>query len=530
VSRGIARRVAACATLAMIASLFAAPTATGAVDVYRPFSADSYWNTPLPTTAPTDERSQAIIDFLKADSSHPYLRVIGTESSGGWGEPIFWTKPTDPVYNVVATRYTLPKEFASVRIPVSARVPVTSDAQMTIYDMEKGAVYKLQKAVYNAATDRWSAGGGSFYYLGSNGLHGSLPESNDKRNSGHRGNPPSLHAVRWDEIQSGSIDHMLKIAVNTAHQDHVWPMTGSDGDSTNPSAPPQGARLRIKASVDLSRLGLTPPALVIARALQDYGAVVGDSSGGPTALKVENTVLEGRGWLWNGVLSATALQEIPFDMFEVVKHGYKPQAQSPSPTPTPSPSPSPSPSPAPGPTPSPSPTPNPVPSPTPTATPTPSPSPSPAPTSTVELPAVADTFVDSSYPMASFGSRDRMRTRGGSVINGLVGFNAPTGVKISKATLKFYSMSSAPGVVVRSTGTSWSEGIVNWAGAPLMGASVASSGPIAGNSWVAIDVTSYLASGGKASFYLTNTTSTVASFSSKEGPAALAPRLVVSTN
>ncbi|HYN36257.1 MAG TPA: hypothetical protein VEV82_04705, partial [Actinomycetota bacterium] len=272
----------------------------------------------------------------------------------------FWTNPSDPVYNVVATRYTLPIEFASVRIPMAARVPATSDAQMTIYDMEKGAVYKLQKASYNATTDKWSAGGGSYYYLASNGLHGSLTDSNDRRNSGHRGNPPSLHAVRWDELQSGSINHMLKIAVNTANQDHVWPMVGSDGDSTNPSSPPQGARLRIKPSVDLSKLGLSPPALVIARALQDYGAIVGDSSGGPAALKVENTVLEGRGWLWNGVLSANSLQAIPFEMFEVVKLGYKPQAtQGLGSNPSPSPDASPSPSPTPSPTATPSPTPSP---------------------------------------------------------------------------------------------------------------------------------------------------------------------------
>ena len=515
-SRGIAlSRIAACATMAMIAALVAAPTANGATGVFRAFSSDSYWNTPLPAQAPVDERSRSIIDFLKTDSSHPYLRVIGTESSGGWGEPIFWTKPTDPVYNVVATRYSLPPEFASVRIPVAARVPATSDAQMTIYDMDKGVVYKLQKAVYNAVTDKWSAGGGSYYYLSSNGLHGSLAESNNRRNSGHRGNPPSLHAVRWDELQSGSINHMLKIAVNTAHQDHVWPMTGSDGDSTNPSAPPQGARLRIKPSVDLSKLGLSPPALVIARALQDYGAVVGDSSGGPAALKVENTVLEGRGWLWNGVLSANSLQSIPFEMFEVVKHGYKPEvAQAPAPLPTVSPSPTPSPTASASPAPSPSPSPS--------STPSPSPSPS---TTSVDLAPTADTFVDSSYPRANFGTRDRLRARAGSIINGLMSFNVPAGANVSRATLRLYSLTSAPGVTVRPATTSWSEGSVSWAGAPLMGSAIASSGPIAANSWVSIDVTSYLASGGKASFYLTNGSTTLATFSSKEGPATLVPKL-----
>jgi hypothetical protein len=39
-------------------------------------------------------------------------------------------------------------------------------------------------------------------------------------------------------------------------------------------------------------------------------------------IKVENTVAEGRGWLWKGVLSSAALSKIPLSSFEVVKLGY----------------------------------------------------------------------------------------------------------------------------------------------------------------------------------------------------------------
>lgn len=504
-SRFASLRLAAatCATIALAGALTSTPTANAAVAVPRAFSATSYWNTPLPAGAPVDTRSASIIDFLKTDSSHPYIRVIGTESSGGWGEPIFWAKPTDPVYNVIATRYTLPPEFRSLRIPAAARVPATSDAQMTIYDLERGAVYKLQKAVYNATTDRWSAGGGSYYYLGSNGLHGSLDESDNASNSGHRGNPPAVHAVRWDEIQAGSIDHVLKIAVNTANRDHVWPMVGSDGDSTSPAAPPQGARLRIKPSIDLSKLGLSPPALVIARALQRYGAVVGDSSGGPAALKVENTVLEGRGWLWKGVLDAASLRAIPFSMFEVTKLGYNPGGGSIV-------------------------EPTPLPSPTPIVSPTPSPSPSPSST-TFEVASAGDAFIDSSYPLANFGARDRIRARGGDVINGLVKFSLPTAGPMVRATLRLYSLGSAPGITVRAAGASWTESTVTWDWAPSVGSVVATSGPLAANKWVEIDVTSHLAAGGTASFYVTNGSTTTATFSSKEGPAELAPKLRVTT-
>jgi hypothetical protein len=87
----------------------------------------------------------------------------------------------------------------------------------------------------------------------------------------------------------------------------------------NPSAPAQGSQLRIKPGVDLKSLGLSPAALVIAEALQKYGAIVGDSSGGPASLKVENTVAEGNGFVWEGLLAADSLRAIPFRVYEFVE-------------------------------------------------------------------------------------------------------------------------------------------------------------------------------------------------------------------
>ncbi|MDQ3986730.1 MAG: hypothetical protein M3280_09565 [Actinomycetota bacterium] len=290
---------------------------------YRAFSAASYWNSPLPLDAPVDPRSRAMVAYLERDSAYDHIRLAGTESDGGWGEPIYWARPTDPVYNVRSTRYDLPNEFSSIRIPLGARPAATPDRQMTIYDLLGGGVYKLWQARYDPGSDTWTAGGGSFYYLRSNGLHGSLKESDEPRNDGHRGVPPAIHAVRWDEIRTGAIDHVLKVSINTPAMRHAWPMIGSDGDSLDPSAPPQGARLRIKPSVDLSQLDLSPAALVLATALQRYGVIVGDSSGAAVSMKLENTVQEGRGARWEGVLAADSLKAIPFDMFEFVKTGYR---------------------------------------------------------------------------------------------------------------------------------------------------------------------------------------------------------------
>lgn len=217
-----------------------------------------------------------------------------------------------------------PREFGSVRIPIGALPDPSSDAAMTVYDQSAGIVYGFWHTSYDATRDVWSACGGTVYYLGSNGLHHDLAASDDPRNTGHRGVPPSTYAALYDEIKTGSIDHVLKIAVDTTGCAHVFPMVGDECGTTAADAPPEGTRIRIDPSLDLSKLGLSSAALVIAKALQRYGAVIGDQSGGPVTLKLENTIAEGRGFLWDHVLTATALQAIPLSSYEVVRLGYSP--------------------------------------------------------------------------------------------------------------------------------------------------------------------------------------------------------------
>jgi hypothetical protein len=134
--------------------------------------------------------------------------------------------------------------------------------------------------------------------------------------------------VRWDEVKGGAVNHVLKVSGGPEMSTRwVFTMTGSDGkgSASNPAIPPEGLRLRIRPSVDLTKLGLHPEALVIAKALQDYGMYLGDS-GGTTALKLENTRVEGRGQLWD--LTGQDLCGLPFTpaYWQVLAEGYDPSA------------------------------------------------------------------------------------------------------------------------------------------------------------------------------------------------------------
>jgi hypothetical protein len=239
---------------------------------------------------------------------------------------MYTSRRSDPEYRV-KVRAGHFRELTELRIPEGAQPAANSDGSMTVFDPRRGYVVMLTDAEYDEQDGTWSAAGATVTYLDSNGLHVGTGQSDDPRNRGsHRGNNGATAAVSWDEVQSGEIRHVLKVASGPElSEEHVFPMVGSDGDYTgsDPGVPPQGLRLRIKPSVDLDALDLGDEALVIARALQRCGFYFGDS-GGTTALKLENTVAEGRGQLWE--VGADALCGLPFtpEYWDVVSPGYAP--------------------------------------------------------------------------------------------------------------------------------------------------------------------------------------------------------------
>lgn len=295
----------------------------------RAFTEDSWWNTPLPESAPEHLAEAEILQYLSTapESGDGCLWFSGADHSP-WGQPVYWARPSDPAYDVEATGSSaFPPELADLRIPAHARAAENTDASMTVFDEDKGYVVALTGAERDPASGSWSAIAATVTYLDSNGLHVDTGRSDDPRNrGGHRGNNGATMAVMWHEVRAGAIRHVLKIASGPEVADRaIFPMVGSDGDyeGLDPGVPPQGLRLRIRPTVDLESMDLPGDVLVVARALQRYGAYIGDSAG-RTSLKLENTIAEGRGQLWN--VRSDALCGLPFteEYWDVVAEHYDP--------------------------------------------------------------------------------------------------------------------------------------------------------------------------------------------------------------
>jgi hypothetical protein len=293
---------------------------------FRAFTPDSWWNTPVPAGAPKHPRAADILEYMSTaeESAEGCVRLAGAKG-GQWGQPVYWAGPDDPSYRVAVAQDDAPPELQDLRIPDGALAANNNDGSMTLFDVDRGYVVAFTNAAFDAGSDTWRANGATVTYLDSNGLDTRTGQSSDDRNRGsHRGNNGAVMMARFDEVEAGRIEHVLKVASGPDPSSRsVFPMVGSDGDSSDPSAPPQGLRFRIKPSVDLESLGLPPQALVIAKALQDYGFYIGDS-GGVTALKLEDTKIQGRRELWD--VRADALCGLPLSpkYWDVLTEGYQP--------------------------------------------------------------------------------------------------------------------------------------------------------------------------------------------------------------
>lgn len=103
---------------------------------------------------------------------------------------------------------------------------------------------------------------------------------------------------------------------------------------------------------------------------------------------------------------------------------------------------------------------------------------------------------------------------------------------MQSATLRLHALNPSPfgGDFRVVDDNSWNEQTVTWANAPAGGiAPIASLGTVAAGSWYEADATSLVRGDGTVSLRVTSTSSDGADYSATEGPAGLAPQLVIET-
>jgi hypothetical protein len=144
----------------------------------------------------------------------------------------------------------------------------TGDRHALIVDRYACRLYELY-ALY-AKGGGWRAGSGAIWSLRSNRLRPAGWTSADAA-----GLPILPGLARYDEVRRGVIDHALRFTVQRTRRAYVFPARHFASSSSDPSLPPMGLRVRLKASFDVS--GYPRQARIVLVALKRYGMLVADN-------------------------------------------------------------------------------------------------------------------------------------------------------------------------------------------------------------------------------------------------------------
>lgn len=280
--------------------------------LWRPFSASSPWNTPIPANPALDPNSAAMIQQFSTPTSKydPSFWLNVNRAS-----PTLWmADDATPVYDVNCTLGNCPW-FDAVPIPDNAVPDYEKDAHMAILNKTRTRVWEMGWAKKSAA-GTWTAGWGTIYDLTGPGYN--QPGYSSARGSGL---PLIGGLIYLDEIKAGAINHALAISYYEPGPCFVWPASVNGYTPANPNAMPYGARVQLDPALNLDTLGLSPAAKVIARALQVYGAFIVDRFSSVISLPVESFYGKPGPNPWAGILDENDLIKLPANRFRVLKLG-----------------------------------------------------------------------------------------------------------------------------------------------------------------------------------------------------------------
>lgn len=263
---------------------------------WRPFNDSSPWNTPIADNVALHANSAQLIDaFIKSTPWGERLDINMTN----WSVPLYWAQANTPLLPVRAALggegwMGFPATI-NMPIPPGAMPDPQSDAHMVVIDEARTTEWGCFAMSYNAArSPAWQAELCATTDLRGSGVRTPEPLANPWYVAhGPRacGFPLSAGLIRTEEVKAGAIEHALVMAYPglMARRFMSPASTGSAiGVAANAPGLPCGARVQLDPSLDVTQLGLSPAGVMVARALQKYGAYVGDYSGG-LSLYAENS-------------------------------------------------------------------------------------------------------------------------------------------------------------------------------------------------------------------------------------------------
>jgi hypothetical protein len=195
--------------------------------------------------------------------------------------------------------------------PVEGGNSSDGDRHVLVVDRSSCTLYELYRAFFKGGGVHWNADSGSRWDLRSGARR---PDSWTSADAA--GLPIFPGLVRYDEVAAGQLDHAIRVTFDSTRNAWVHPASHCAGDTSDPTAPAMGTRLRLKAGYGLG--GFSGGAKVIAAAMKRYGLIVADN---------------GSNWYLSGSSDSRwddenldQLKRIPGSAFQVVRSAARPHS------------------------------------------------------------------------------------------------------------------------------------------------------------------------------------------------------------
>ena len=188
----------------------------------------------------------------------------------------------------------------------------SQDRHLLIVDRDRNFLYELYNVYYDTTQGKWLAGSGAFFDMNTNNRR---PDTWTSADAAGLAILPGL--VRYDEVYDPNVTeirHALRVTVR-ATNGYVYPASHRAGSTAG--ALPMGARLRLKASVDVTQRTSDPNMQKIFRAMQKYGLIVADNGSDMYITGTYDT-------RWNNDILNPAFSGLTANDFEVIELGYNP--------------------------------------------------------------------------------------------------------------------------------------------------------------------------------------------------------------
>jgi hypothetical protein len=230
------------------------------------FPASNAWNQRV-DSLPVAADSDAIIRSIGRDTG-----VHADFGSGLWnGAPIgipFDVVTRQTPRSRVAFQYADESDRVGYPIPKRVHIEGGGDHHALLVDRSACRLYELGGLERRAG--RWHAWAGATWSLRSNKLR---PAGWTSADAAGLAILPGL--ARYDEVKRGTMNHALRFTAARTRRAYVWPARHYASSFTDPSLPPMGLRVRLKASFDTS--AFPPPARVVLETLKRYGMILADN-------------------------------------------------------------------------------------------------------------------------------------------------------------------------------------------------------------------------------------------------------------